>query len=568
MSTYLIRSLYITLYQKIHKLKAISKNHRRLLATLILISCFVLFFDLGGRGFQNKDYLRFAETAREMMFTGDYVVPHYAGKIYLAKPPLLMWSIALSSQFTGTITPFTARIPSALCALLSIITVFLFGKHLYKNPMAGFWAGLILLSNYMFFLYSRTVKTDMMLATFIFTALYTFYMGYTSDAQKRRIYFVLFYISIALAILTKGPLGFILPLIIIFLYLLYRKELLFFKHMHWLMGCGIVGLIVCPWVILMCQKIGLNTVINNAFSESVVRYGTEEYGHKQPFYFFLPELIKGFLPYSIFFPATFVYLFSKKVERNAGDRWWLSIWFITIFIIMSISRCKSARYILPLYPALALMMGGMWTSISGTEGKNVCLNKWIKYTLAIALVTILILSIGFPIYTFTHYTELFPVGVCISILFTVGIAGRLFVKRFQGYNVSFSIIIAFFTITALVYMKELSTYNYRHSPGIDLANTVSQHVKKNELYYYEVPDECLSPMNFYMNRLIPEIKNKNNLSSIFSSDNTVYCIVGKKAYNEKNDFHNVPHTVLQNIRYKDIDLILIVNHLMANQKEW
>jgi len=65
----------------------------------------------------------------------------------------------------------------------------------------------------------------------------------------------------------------------------------------------------------MCQKIGLNTVINNAFSESVVRYSTEEYGHKQPFYFFLPELIKGFLPYSIFFPVTFVYLFSKKVER-------------------------------------------------------------------------------------------------------------------------------------------------------------------------------------------------------------------------------------------------------------
>ena len=118
--------------------------------------------------------------------------------------------------------------------------------------MAGFWAGLILLSNYMFFLYSRTVKTDMLLATFIFTALYSFYMGYTSDAQKRRIYFVLFYISIALAILTKGPLGFIIPLIIIFLYLLCKKQLAFFKHIHWLMGCGIVGLIVGPWVILMC----------------------------------------------------------------------------------------------------------------------------------------------------------------------------------------------------------------------------------------------------------------------------------------------------------------------------
>ncbi|MBI2471176.1 MAG: glycosyltransferase family 39 protein [Planctomycetes bacterium] len=549
-------------------MKDITNNPRLLLAILIIISCFVLFFDLGGRGFQNKDYLRFAETAREMMYTGDYVVPHYVGKIYLAKPPLLMWSIALSSQFSGAITPFTARIPSALCALLSIITVFLFGKHLYKNPMAGLWAGLILLSNYMFFLYSRTVKTDMMLATFIFTAIYAFYMGYTSDAQKRRLYFVLFYVSIALAILTKGPLGFIIPILIVLIYLVYKKELLFFKQMYWVMGFGILGLIVGPWVILMCQRIGLDTVINNAFSESVVRYSTEEYGHKQPFYFFIPELIKGFLPYSIFFPATFVYLFSKKIVRNGGDRWWLSIWFVTVFILMSISRCKSARYILPLYPALALMIGGMWTSLSGTGEKNVYMNKWIRYTLAIALVIILILSIGFPVYTFTHYTELFPVGVGIGVIFTAGILGRFFVKRFQNYNVSFFIIIAFFTITALVYMKELSSYNYRHSPGLDLANKVSQYVKKDELYYYEVPDECLSPMNFYMNRLIPEIKNKNNLSSIFLSDNAVYCIVGKKAYDEKNNFHKVPHTLIQNIRYKDIDLVLIANRPVTDQTEW
>ncbi|MFN3533705.1 MAG: ArnT family glycosyltransferase, partial [Candidatus Brocadia sp.] len=380
-------------------LKNISINHRLLFAILVTFSCFVLFFDLGGRGFQNRDYLRFAETAREMMYTGDYVVPHYAGKIYLAKPPLLMWSIVLSSKFYGVITPFTARIPSAVCTLLSVITVFLFGKHLYKNPMAGFWAGLILLSNYMFFLYSRTIKTDMMLTTFILTALYTFYMGYTSDVQKRRFYFILFYVSVALAILTKGPLGLVLPLLIIFIYLLWKKELAFFKQMHWLMGAGILGVIIGPWVILMCQRIGLDTVIKNAFSESAVRYSTEEYGHKQPFYFFLPELIKGFLPYSIFFPATFVYLFSKKVERKHGDRWWLSAWFITIFVFMSISRCKSARYILPLYPALALMMGGMWSRLSGNETNNVYLKKWTKYTLVIVLGIILVASIGFPVYT-------------------------------------------------------------------------------------------------------------------------------------------------------------------------
>lgn len=549
-------------------LKNISTNHRLVFVILITFSCFVLFFDLGGRGFQNKDYLRFAETAREMMYTGDYVVPHYAGKIYLAKPPLLMWSIVLSSKFNGIIAPFTARIPSALCALLSIITVFLFGRHLYKNPLAGFWAGLVLLSNYMFFLYSRTIKTDMMLTAFILAALYTFYVGYTSDAQKRRIYFILFYVSVALAILTKGPLGLILPLLIIFVYLLGKKELAFFRHMHWLMGVSIIGVIIGPWVVLMSQRIGLDTVIKNAFSESVVRYSTEEYGHKQPFYFFLPELIKGFLPYSVFFPATFVYLFSKKVERKHGDRWWLSAWFFTIFVFMSISRCKSARYILPLYPALALMIGGMWSRLSENETNNVYLKKWTKCTLAIVLGIILVASIGFPVYTFTHYTKLLPVSIGVGILFSAGIVCRFFIKRLQNHNFSFALIIAFFTIIALVYMKELTAHNYRHSPGLDLANTVSQHVQKNELYYHEVPDECLSPLNFYMNRLIREIRNERQLSKAFLSNKTIFCIVGKKAYEETSLFHNVPHIRIQGIRYKDIDLILVVNQPKTSQTEW
>lgn len=548
--------------------KGISVNQRFLFAILIIFSCFVLFFDLGGRGFQNKDYLRFAETAREMMYTGDYVVPHYAGKIYLAKPPLLMWSIALPSKFYGVITPFTARIPSALCALLSVITVFLFGNHLYKNAVAGFWAGLILLSNYMFFLYSRTIKTDMMLTTFIFTTLYTFYMGYTSDNRKKRFYFILFYISVALAILTKGPLGLIIPLLIIFVYLLCKKELAFFRHMHWLMGAGILGIIVGPWVILMCQRIGLDTVVKNAFSESAVRYSTEEYGHKQPFYFFLPELIKGFLPYSVFFPATFVYLFSKRVERKHGDRWWLSLWFITVFVFMSISRCKSARYILPLYPALALMIGGMWAQLSGRETNNIYLKKWVRYTLAIVLGAILASSIGFPVYTFTHYTKLFPVGVAVGILFSGCIICRFFMKRLQNHNFSFALIIAFFITIALVYMKELTSHNYRHSPGLDLANTISQHVQKNELYYHDVPDECLSPINFYMNRLTHEIRNEHQLSKVFLSDKTIYCITGREAYEKTGFFHNIPHIRIQDIQYKDIDLTLIVNQPKSDQTEW
>jgi len=97
---------------------------------------------------------------------------------------------------------------------------------------------------------------------------------------------------------------------------------------------------------------------------------------------------------------------------------------------------------------------------------------------------------------------------------------------------------------------------------------VSKHVNRNDLYYHEVPDECLSPMNFYMNRIIPKIKNQQQLADTFLSDKDVYCIVGKKAYDETEFFRHIPHRVMQNIRYKDIDLVLIKNHPKAIQTEW
>ncbi|MFN3533107.1 MAG: hypothetical protein ACK41Q_11425, partial [Candidatus Brocadia sp.] len=172
------------------------------------------------------------------------------------------------------------------------------------------------------------------------------------------------------------------------------------------------------------------------------------------------------------------------------------------------------------------------------------------------------------VYTFTHYTKLFPVGIGVGILFSASIVCRFFVKKLQSHNFSFAIIIAFFTTIALIYMKELTAHNYRHSPGLDLANAVSYHVQKNELYYYKVPDECLSPVNFYMNRLIPEIRNERQLSKAFLSDKTIYCIAGRKAYEESSLFHHVPHTRIQDIRYKDIDLTLIVNQPKADQTEW
>jgi len=530
------------------------------LIVLITISFCILFFDLGGRSLENRDNLKYAEIANEMLLTGNYIVPHFAGKIYLAKPPLLMWSIALASKFNGTITPFTARIPSAVCAMLSITIVFLFGIKLYKNYLAGFFAGLLLLSNYRFLLYARKDRLDMMLTTFILIALYAFYMAYTSEAHKKRFYFIIFYVAISLGILTKGPLGLILPFLVIFVYLLCKKNLRFFRYMHWSLGIGIIMLIVAPWVGLMCIKIGLHTMAENVYDEMIIRFSTETYSkHNRPFYFFFPELFKGLLPYSIFFPAIFLYLYSKRTERQNGDRLWLAVWFIVIFGIMSFSKCKAPRYIFPLYPAFALMFGGMYADVSLPGTKNIFLSKWIRYTLCVAFGIIMIrwAAFSYTFYTRTQFEVLFMVSIGICVLLSIALLYRLLLKRLRDFKFSFVLIFLFSASANLVQMKEITTYNYRFSPGLALSNAVSKHVRKNKLYNYKVPERCIVAINLYMNRIVPEITEEKQIKDVLLSNKTAYCIVRKKEYRESDIFKNISHIKVDEMRYKDLEVILI-----------
>ena len=147
---------------------------------------FSLFFNLGGRTLENQDNMRFAEVGREILDTGDWVMMHLGGNIYIDKPPLHFWNTALSYELFG-INTFAARVPSAIFALFGIIGVLLFCLRFDReSPKTGIYAALFLASNYGYAYYARTVRLDMEYSVLFFSSPFYRFISATISNERAR----------------------------------------------------------------------------------------------------------------------------------------------------------------------------------------------------------------------------------------------------------------------------------------------------------------------------------------------------------------------------------------------
>ena len=329
----------------------LKKNEGWIFGGFIIASGFVLFFNLGARSLENHDYLRYAEVAREMIRSGDWIVPRYNGEVYLNKPPLLFWLIAIPSYLHGSVTPFLARFPSAFSAWLGIFVLFLLGRRIYGNLLPGLLSAGILLSSYQFFSQARLPKTDMLLCFLILLSIYFFYRGYEEGSKRRSLYFGLSFVSMGLAVLAKGPFGFFLPFMILAAFLIKEKRTGILVSRDFFLGYFILLLIVLPWPVLFVQRFGLD--------QSVVLFKTAHALTRQaPFYFYFIQIWGQFAPWSILLPFLGIAVWRKRSEIWRSPESLILIWFVLLFIFLTFFKVRVSRYLLPALPPLALMLGG------------------------------------------------------------------------------------------------------------------------------------------------------------------------------------------------------------------
>ncbi len=325
---------------------------------LLILFGFLFLYGLGSAPLIDPDEGRYAEIPREMLLRSDFVTPTLNYVKYFEKPPLLYWVNAASMSIFGQ-NEFAARLPSALSGLFTILITYLAGRQLL-NRRTALVGALILGSCAGFLLQSRIILTDMLLTFCLSAALFSFLLAVRAAGRSGAKYYRFFFIWCGLAVLTKGLIGIVLPGGIIFWYLLLSRRWQLLREIPWFSGLLLFALVTVPWFVLVSQA---NPEFPHFFfiREHFQRFTSTIHKRSQPFWFFLPILMLTMLPWSFFLPRSLVKAWQQR-HSDKGSTLFLLLWPLIIILFFSLSSSKLIPYILPTFPALALLIASRLTA--------------------------------------------------------------------------------------------------------------------------------------------------------------------------------------------------------------
>ena len=305
-----------------------------------------MFLSMGPRALWDPDEGRYAEMAREILVLHDWVTPHLNYLLYFEKPMMFMWLEAFSFKVFG-VSEWAARLVSLLDALCGVFLIGLMAKKLW-GIRAGLIASLCLITSVEYFVLASAVDINMTLALFLTSAFVFFWLGH---AEGRAGYFYLFWASMACATLTKGPIGVILPVGGIGIYILITRQFKLIRQSRPVTGILLYLAITLPWFILVSIR---NPDFFNFFfiNQNIQRYAMSKERY-QPFYYFFLVIIAGFLPWTFLLPTVVKETWMHRMSREII---YIALWFGFIFVFFTPSNSKLATYVLPCFPPLALLL--------------------------------------------------------------------------------------------------------------------------------------------------------------------------------------------------------------------
>ncbi len=335
-------------------------NRTRTDALLLAGFCaFLFFYGLGQFGLIGADEPRYAQVAREMLASHDWITPILGGRPWLEKPPLYYWQAMLAYSALG-VSDVAARIPSAIDATLLILAVYLFFRRFRRGVEAD--AALITASCAGMVGYARAASMDMALAATVAIGMLAWWAWRESG---KRIYLALFYLFMALGMLAKGPVAPFLAATVIVLFALGAREIRLVVRTLWLPGIVLFCAVALPWYFLVQIR---NPQFFREFilEHNLARFASDLYHHRQPFWYYLPVTAVALVPWMVFVIAAVVESLrtwwserkSKSPESDLEMQFngFACCWLIVPVVFFSLSQSKLPGYILPAIPAGAVLL--------------------------------------------------------------------------------------------------------------------------------------------------------------------------------------------------------------------
>ncbi|GIW82250.1 MAG: hypothetical protein KatS3mg105_4057 [Gemmatales bacterium] len=333
-------------------------NHRGGHYLLLIFTAGLLFMpNLGGPTLWDIDEGNNAEAAREMLRSANWRVPTFNYQLRVDKPALLYWFQILAYRLFG-VGEFAARLPSALAGILTILLTYELGRLMF-GPATGLLAGVVLASSILFCASAHFANPDMLLVCSIVAAFLFFWQGFTNE----RYAFVRVSLAMGLAVLAKGPVGLVLPaaIIVAFLYWVGKLRLLWKPGL--VAGALAFAAVAAPWYIWVGVETKGAFLLQFWQKHNVNRFLGAMENHSGPVYYYFIILLVGLAPWSAFLAPTSWHAIrsirpigsaESAAEPFVAFRF-LVCWFAMFFIFFTISQTKLPNYILPLYPAAAIM---------------------------------------------------------------------------------------------------------------------------------------------------------------------------------------------------------------------
>jgi len=510
--------------------------------SILFLLCCALFL-IGNNLFSltDPDEVFYSLTAHEMAAKNEWVTPLIFGQPQFEKPPLTYWLLETAFKTWGE-SPFTARFFPAVFACLGVMAVYFLGLMGFKDERKAFLSAVVLATSAFFAGMGKTVFTDMIFTVFILYA-FTMFVGGVTDRRRQGIGIIGFYVFCALATLTKSPLGLLVPQIAVILFLLYQRRINFLKNGWVVIGILLYLGIALPWYWAVYNRYGQAFIHEFFYNDHWRRLLTAEHRGNDHWFFYPMTMVAGLFPWSLFLIAAFVDLF-KRLKSSLPLMDYLSLsWVLAFFIAFQTAHSKLASYILPLFPALALMTGNfLGNALSQVQHRRKIQNLLNASFMILAILGIVVMA-GHHVYRQYISSQLPAYFLSGSLIALSGLGITLaFKEYFQAALYVLALTLCPIFLTACMIRTDVEGYvsSYEASQYIPQRSTGAMMVLTSKanargIRYYTGQDVAVVDYlgkPFFSPHPVPILDTTDKIMSVLEGQRLTFGVVRKTAYED------------------------------------
>jgi 4-amino-4-deoxy-L-arabinose transferase-like glycosyltransferase len=449
-------------------------------------------------------------TAREMLESGDWTRPTCNGEPRLQKTPLSYWLVAGLAKITGRVDEFTTRLPSAIFGVLSVAAILYFVNQWLTFRIAvisgGVWA-----TSVGYICYAHNARPEMALAFFVLLCFLSFYSALTAQNRRQQIaYMLMFWVSFGLGNLAKGPAPLPLVLIPLFFYVAIFRQ--WKKLFNWVSVAGLIIFlaIVLPWPLAIAHK--LNWDLTLWKREFVDRFFGDYVSGNKPLYYYLLHMFLFILPWVAFLPMALAAPFYRVWNKKQLVMQFLWLWFVVNLVFITISGGKRQHYILPLMPAMAILIGILVEDMVFV--RKAYTQKYARDILRNHIIVLITAVVAGTVYVAKTTPQLLSGAVIIGIttIVIIVVTAVLFAKGKPAFacGATFAGIVVLVMIAYIVFVNPLN-YN---QPSRQFTQVVVEKVPVSEkLIAYK---SASTRFIHYFGRRVPEITTESETYRLYN----------------------------------------------------